>query len=138
MPLILMLARIGLGVTLVLAGISKATGRLKFEQSLYNFGLVPVAAVRPMSFVIPATELTLGVILIIGLFARWAAIAAGFLIAAFSVGIVLNLVENRRVECGCFGGFGDGPISGWTLLRNSGLVVVAILISIWGAGAFAL
>lgn len=129
-----MLARLGLGVTLILAGISKATGRLKFEQSLYNFGLVPVAIVHSLSFVIPATELTLGALLVTGVFARGAAIASGFLIAAFSVGVVLNLLESRRVECGCFGGIGEGPISGWTLMRNGGLVALALLIAIAGGG----
>lgn len=138
MSLILLLARLGLGITLVIAGASKSTGRLKFEQSLYKFGFVPVASVRTLSFTVPATELILGILMTLGLFAREAAVASGFLIGVFSVGIALNLMENRHVECGCFGVFSERPVTGWSLLRNALLVVVATAIAIGGPGALAL
>lgn len=138
MRLILLLARLGLGITLLIAGASKATGRLKFEQSLYKFGFVPVATVRALSFIVPVTEVLLGILLVIGLFAREAAIASGFLISVFSVGIALNLMENRRVECGCFGVFSERPVTGWSLLRNGVLVGIAALIAVAGSGVLAI
>lgn len=136
MPLILLLARLGLGITLLISGAAKATGRLKFEQSLYTFGFVPVAIVRAMSFAVPSTELLLGLMLILGLFARESAIATAFLISTFSVGVILNLLENRRIECGCFGSFSEKPISWWTVGRNLILVAGAALIAILGGGMF--
>lgn len=138
MGLILLLARLGLGITLAVAGLAKATGRLKFEQSLYKFGFVPVAMVRALSFVVPVTELALGILLLVGLFAKEAAVVAGFLIGVFSLGIAINLMENRQVECGCFGVFSERPVTGWSLLRNALLIGIAALVAIGGPGLFAM
>src|SRR4029077_20250755 len=74
---------------------------------------------------LPATELVLGMCLIVAPRAwRRAAVAGALLLfAAFTVAVASAYLRGINIACGCFGGGGDaiGPL---TLARNLALLVV--------------
>jgi hypothetical protein len=75
---------------------------------------------------LPYAELTLGALLLAGLWTVPAIAASVCLLALFSVAIIVSLVRGRQIECHCFGQMSRGPISWLTAGRNVGLLTVAL------------
>ena len=67
--------------------------------------------------------------------AWWAAVAALFLLLAFTLVLVASLVRGRRPECHCFGVFSARAISWRTVARNGILVAAAAALVAPGPGA---
>ena len=55
------------------------------------------------------------------------AIAAIVLLVAFSVAIARQLVDGRHPPCACFGSWSQRPLGEVHLLRNAGLIALAVL-----------
>jgi uncharacterized membrane protein YphA (DoxX/SURF4 family) len=51
-------------------------------------------------------EVLVGLLLLLGLGTRWAAVAAGLLMVVFVAGIVSVWARGLSIDCGCFGGGG--------------------------------
>jgi hypothetical protein len=66
-----------------------------------------------------------GLALASGVLVRPAAAATSVLAVAFAGAVVINLVRGRRIDCGCFGGARDRPISWWVAGRASLLAAVS-------------
>ena len=69
---------------------------------IYNYRLVPGAALDLMALVLPWLELLVGLALILGIWARTAAVLVGALLLVFIVAISWNLVRGNPIVCGCF------------------------------------
>ena len=120
-------ARWALALVLAAAGAAKLPDRRAVEKSVTRYGVLPVRVVRPVAQVLPWAELCLALALVVGVLARFAALLAGGMLAAFAVAIVWNLLRGRRFECGC-GTTYDTEI-GWGLVaRDAALVVMAGLV----------
>ena len=50
------------------------------------------------------------------------------LLAAFTVGIVTNLLRGKRVDCHCFGAMSTKPLSWWSVVRNGVLMALAVVV----------
>ncbi len=104
---------VGLFFRLVLAGILGYAGLTKiFEvdgarNAILAYRIFPVEWAGVLGWALPTVEILLAVLLLIGLFTRWAALISGLLMAAFIVGIVSVWVRGYSIDCGCFGGGGD-------------------------------
>lgn len=104
---------IGLVFRLVLAGVIGYAGLIKvFEPdgaklAIMAFRLVPVGWTDFLGWALPAAEIVAAVLLLIGLFTRWAALFTGLLMVAFIVGIASVWIRGYSIDCGCFGGGGD-------------------------------
>ncbi len=117
-----LVASIVVGAAFLVAGGSKlAAGRAWPAQAA---GLGAPAVVVP---VLPWLEVAVGAALVLQLARPVAAIAAIVLLVAFSGLIALRLSQGRRPACACFGAWSAEPIGPTHLLRNAGLLVLAVL-----------
>jgi uncharacterized membrane protein YphA (DoxX/SURF4 family) len=127
-PFCILLARLALGGMWVIAGIAKLSERGGGGKSVAAFGLVPGAAAEPVGRGLPWMEATLGLLLLVGIETRAAAAGSSILLLAFGLGIAVNLMRGRKIECHCFGQMSHGVISWWSVLRNGALIAVAMVV----------
>ena len=132
MGVFLLVARLTLALVFAVAGVAKLLDLPGSRKSLGDFG-VPTALTPAGALLLPLVELACTVAL---MWARWAAFGAYSaiaLLAVFIVGITVSLARGRTPNCHCFGQLSSSPVSWRTLVRNLGLLALAIVIA-WKAG----
>ena len=92
-----------LAAVFVVAGISKIADPPGFAEEVYNYRLLPGAAVNALALVLPWLEVLAGLALFLGLWRRTAAGIFGLLLLVFIGALAINLARGRPVDCGCFG-----------------------------------
>lgn len=100
-------ARLILGVTLLVAGYLKIGSLQTSARSVQAYQLLPFDVATYVGYALPIVEIILGILLIVGLFTRTAAILGGLLMVAFIIGIASAWARGLSIDCGCFG---DGGI----------------------------
>lgn len=95
--------------------------------ALTSFG-VPRRLVRPLSVVLPAVEFAVAAALLPAGTARYGALAAVGLLAAFAAAVSYQLARGHRPSCSCFGRLHSKPIGPSTLVRNVVLLVLATVV----------
>ncbi|NRQ36191.1 DoxX family membrane protein [Nonomuraea sp. NN258] len=134
---------------LVLAGVLIAAGALKIGNpadsvvAVKAYQLLPDAIAVPVGQLLPILEIVVGVLLVVGLLTRVAAVISGLLMFAFVFGIAWAWANGLRIDCGCFGGggqLGQGqePTYLIDILRDFGLVLLAAWIVRFPPGRLAL
>ena len=71
------------------------------------YELVPAWLERPIGWGLPFLEVSLGLLLVAGLFTRTAAAVSGLLFLAFLIAVVSAAARGLSIDCGCFGGGGQ-------------------------------
>lgn len=135
LPWIATAARLVLGVVWIVAGSLKLTDPSASVRAVRAYRLLPDTAAQLIGAGLPLVEVVLGVLLIIGLGTRACAVISTLLMSAFVVGIASAWARGLQIDCGCFGsggqlGPGQRPTYGWELLRDIGLVLLAVLL-VW-------
>ncbi len=111
-------AWIGLAFRLVLAGILGYAGFVKIIEpdgarlAVLAYRVFPVEWTPFLGWALPATEIGLALLLLIGLFTRWAAGVTALLMLGFIAGIISVWLRGYSIDCGCFGGGGDVSTEG--------------------------
>lgn len=100
------MARVVVGGVLVVAGALKVGNLPLSAFAVRAYQLVPYDLAGYVGYALPVVELVVGALLLAGLFTRWAALAAGVLMAGFVVGIGWAWATGLAIDCGCFGGGG--------------------------------
>jgi uncharacterized membrane protein YphA (DoxX/SURF4 family) len=117
------LLRLGLGGLLAVAGLLKLRDPSGFAVEIANYQLLPALAAYPAA-ILPATELVLGLTLIVAPAAwrRAATVGVAILFLLFTIAVASAYARGINIACGCFGGGGDaiGPL---TLVRNLALLM---------------
>ncbi|MEZ0071798.1 putative membrane protein YphA (DoxX/SURF4 family) [Planotetraspora sp. GP83] len=136
-------ARLVLGGVLIVAGALKIGAPALSVEAVRAYQLLPDPVVKIVGYGLPALEIIVGVLLVIGLLTRPAAVIAGVLMIAFVVGISSVWARGLRIDCGCFGGAGtlgqgEDPHYFRELLRDFGLVLCASWIVMRPPGRFAM
>ena len=128
MELVILVARLALVVTFLLSAVAKWRDQDGARQAVKNFGipssLAPViaAVLAPLELASAILLLTTGWGVVVG------ALLAVAVLAAFTIGIVVNLLRGNRVECRCFGALSNKPLSWWSVVRNAVLIALAVLV----------
>ncbi len=128
---------VSLGARLVLAAVFAASGWPKLTdpdgtlRSVRAFRLVPEALVPAFGYALPAVELAVALLLLVGLVTRAAALVTAGLLVMFVVGIVAAWARGLSIDCGCFGATGAevaDPVRGYVvdLLRDGALLALAL------------
>ena len=143
MRTISLLARLGLAAVWLVSGWIKAADPVESVIAVRAYELLPESLVRPVAIGLPALEIALGLLLLIGLGTRLVAIASAALLLVLIAGIVSAWARGLQIDCGCFGGGGaDASVTGWTyaqeILRDIGFLVLAIWLAIFPASWLAL
>lgn len=118
------------GVFLV-AGVAKLADRAGSRRAVVSFG-VPERLATGVGVALPVTELVVGVALIPSVSARFAALGALLLLAAFLGGIAVALSRGTEADCHCFGQLHSAPVGWRTLGRNGVLAAVAAFVVVVG------
>ncbi|WP_188194968.1 MauE/DoxX family redox-associated membrane protein [Nonomuraea sp. SYSU D8015] len=136
-------ARLVLGGVLIAAGALKIGNPSDSVVAVKAYQLLPDSIAVPVGHVLPILEIVVGVLLVVGLLTRAAAVIAGLLMVAFVFGIAWAWANGLRIDCGCFGGggqLGEGqePTYLLDILRDFGLVLLAAWTVRFPPGRFAL
>jgi len=120
-------------VVFVAAALPKIADPPAFAHMIYNYRMVPGALVNALALVMPWIELVVGILLIVGVWRREAALVAVLLLLVFLVAIGWNLARGHPIDCGCFdvrsaGKTPEQMLSDmkWVLLRDVGLLLLAV------------
>lgn len=126
-PLLDVAARLAVGGVLLYAGIQKALDASGAVAAVDNYDVVPGLLEQPVALGLILLEITLGVLLLAGLFTRFAAGGAAALAVIFLAALVQAKARGLEIGCGCFGGSGAGDGVTWLdLLRAFALLVAAV------------
>jgi len=75
-----------------------------------------------LGWAMPIGEVIIGLLLLIGLFVRWAGFLTACLMTAFVLGIASVWARGYNIDCGCFGGGGDITADGRNLRYTSAIL----------------
>ena len=115
--------RIFIGIISIKASIWKIVTPKIWLENLAAYEIIPFELVNFFAVVIPSVELICGIFLIIGLRTRAAAAFYGLFILLITMGITVNLLRKRQINCGCFSPTGE-PISLWKVFKNIFEVII--------------
>jgi uncharacterized membrane protein YphA (DoxX/SURF4 family) len=137
---LLVIGRIALGLVFLVAAYTKlhfnggwhfGDYHFFFAMAIDSYNMLPLWAVEVMARGLPILEALLGVLLISGIGLRWAASITSALLLVFIGAMTRALILHIQIKCGCFGN--DEPLTIFTLLRDSTLLVLALAVT---TGAF--
>lgn len=119
--------RITLGLIFTLASLSKIIHPAAFADAIHNYQILPDALVNITGIVLPWLELTLGILLITGIWLPGTILASTALLIVFWGSLLLNLVRGLDVHCGCFTLSNEGkPDMPWYILRDAGFLLLGL------------
>ncbi len=131
--------RLILGAVFVYSGFSKLIAPLEnFTAVIEGYQFLNPQFVRPVAFFLPWLELILGTFLFTGFLTRLSAVLLGLFSAVFVTLLTRSIVLKLSItECGCFGaGISLAPKQ--ALLLDSGLLLMALCLSIFSSSLFSL
>jgi len=99
---------------LVLSGVLFWSGIAKLvetdqsrREAILAYRVFPPSWAEFLGWALPAVEVGLAALLLLGLFTRFAAIGTAVLMLGFILGISSVWIRGYSINCGCFGGGGD-------------------------------
>lgn len=128
--------RLIVGGLFLWAASTKVPDMAKFAEEVANYRLLPAALVPAVAAVVVGIEIVAGILLVLGVWARPAALAVSGMLGVFVVGIAQALARGIDLKCGCFGG--EEAASWLTVVRDLAILAPALAVSIWGPGRFGL
>ena len=102
-PWIGLLVRLGLGGVLLYAGYLKAFTPDKSMMAVRAYELLPIWLANAFGIILPWLEMGAGLLLIVGVAVRYAAIFGAVLMVAFIIAIAQAWARGLSIDCGCFG-----------------------------------
>ena len=120
------LARLAAGFILVLASLDKLGGAEKFSKMVENYHALPPELIPLAAVVIPWLELFTGLCLCLGFKTRGAALVFCALMVVYSTALAVNLANGVDMYCGCFSMESSEKISGWTVARDLGFLILGL------------
>ena len=102
-PLVLGLSRWLLAAVIFFAAVPKLVDPPGFAQTVFTYGLLPMALVAPLALTLPWLEVLTALGLVLGVARRSAAAWILVLMLVFIGALGFNLAKGNPVDCGCFG-----------------------------------
>jgi uncharacterized membrane protein YphA (DoxX/SURF4 family) len=106
-PVITLLARLILGGVLLVAGGLKVFKPAESANAVAAYKLMPTELAHLIGYALPWLEVAIGLLLIIGLLVRPAAVLSGLIMIVFIGAIASVWARGMLIDCGCFGGGGE-------------------------------
>lgn len=123
--------RVGLGGVWIVAGALKVADPSQAVQSVAAYHLLPLWMARVVGWGLPFAEVALGLVLISGLFTRWAAVLSGGLQLILMIGLVSAWGRGLSIDCGCFSAGGEVAPSATTYVQSLIRDVAFLLAAAW-------
>ncbi len=133
--------RVALGALFVMAGVLKISDPQSFAFAVKAFKILPDHLIVPTAFSLPCIEILAGILLIMGLWTRGAAVVILLMLVGFTAGQVSVIQRGLDVKCSCFGNL-EWPCAGAVgtchLVRNSVLIAMSLIAATLGPGPLAI
>ena len=97
-PWLTIRVQIALGVFFVAAALPKIVDPPSFAHMVYNYRIVPGAAINLMALVMPWIELLSGLALILGIWTGTARTIVAALLVTFIIAISINLARHNAID----------------------------------------
>lgn len=105
---LMVLARLVLSGVLIYAGGIKLIDPVQSRAAIVAYRLyLPEFLVQLGTYGLPAFEMAVGLMLLLGIFVRFSAVATFALMTVFIIMIAQVWYRGFSIDCGCFGGGGD-------------------------------
>ncbi|MGB6200336.1 MAG: MauE/DoxX family redox-associated membrane protein [Candidatus Acidiferrales bacterium] len=125
-----LVGRVAVGAVFVYAAYSKLRDSwVIFAMSVDTYHMLPEWGVEFVARALPWIELIVGVMLILGLWVRWAAVASTAMAAVFFCANLHAYFMGMTMDCGCFGA-GVQLNRRTILLLDAALVAVSLAVAI--------
>jgi putative oxidoreductase len=127
-----------LGCVFVFACAHKIAHPESFAVDIATYGILPLSLVNIMAITLPWMELAAGIMLILGLRARAAALMVFGMMVMFTVALAIALGQGLDLSCGCFasqGAQGEDPISAKTVFRDTVWLVLSLYVVFFDGNA---
>ena len=123
-------ARLGLAAVFLVSGALKVLDPAQTRIAVRAYELLPSGLVGPVATGLPLVELTLGTLLLLGVFTRWVTLASAVVLLVLMTAVAQSWARGLSIDCGCFGG-GGTVAKGDThypeeLARDAGMVLLAL------------
>ena len=128
-----LICRLTLAIIFFYAGVEKIFHPQEFAVAIYNYQLLPDCIINMLAAVLPWLEVMIAVSLVIGIYARGAALISALLFLIFATALTINLVRGLDISCGCFGA-SSGNISWLYLARDLSLFCMSVFVLIYDRG----
>ena len=132
---ITLFGRLILGGVLLVAGGLKAFVPAEAASAVAAYKILPTQMAHIVGYALPWLEIAVGLLLIIGISLRMAAVIGGSIMVIFIVAIISVWARGLLIDCGCFGGGGAIDPSkaaevhrkyALEITRDTGLALVAL------------
>lgn len=101
------LVRLGLAAVWLVSGSLKLADPGQTYLAVKAYDVLPDGLVHPVATALPLLELVLGMLLLVGLVTRLAAVVGAGLLLLFIAGVAQSWARGLTIDCGCFGGGGQ-------------------------------
>ena len=127
-PIVVLIANYSMALLFGLASYGKLSEFRVFCVTLEEYQLIPVQLVTTVAVAVTGLELLISVGACWQPTAQSAMFSASVLLTIYGFAIAINLMRGRRdIDCGCTGPARRQLLSGWLLIRNVGLIVIAFI-----------
>ena len=116
-PLLSLVLRLYLSGVFIYASLHKINFPAEFADNIAGYLIVPYWLVNPLAVFMPWLELVCGLFLLAGVRVRAASLLIGGMLIMFTLAVIVALVQDTPIGCGCFQSVGEA-ISWWTVLRD--------------------
>jgi putative oxidoreductase len=127
--------RLVVGGVFIYAGVLKIGDPLQFGDKVASFEILPNAMVNSLALGLPVFEILCGVLLIVALLRRPAALAILIVSGIFLIAIVTALARGLTIDCGCFGTGTPTRARMWMDLGRDFAIFLGVLFTYWYAHA---
>jgi uncharacterized membrane protein YphA (DoxX/SURF4 family) len=125
------LVRVGLAAVWLISGGLKAADPEQTYLAVSAFDVLPSGVASLVAAALPFVELAIGVLLLVGLWVRPAAVASAVLLVAFIAGVGQAWARGLSIDCGCFGGGGPVDPSRTRYPQELARDLAFLLLSVW-------
>lgn len=133
---LVIIARITVGVVLLIAGIAKLRGGIsQFRKMILGYEIVSSAVATALARAFPVLEIASGICLIFGVFVQPASWVAILLLILFTCAITYSLIRGKKNDCGCFG-IGARKTVQWTLVYRNILFLCVLCVQLIRGGVY--
>jgi putative oxidoreductase len=120
------LVRLILGIIFIAAGIPKILDPSSFAMIVYSYQLLPDIFINFFALVLPWLEVIVGGFLILGIWLPGTVVLYNLLMLSFMSALVVNTFRGLDVQSGCFSTDSEGVININTILRDAGILLMAM------------
>lgn len=139
-PWLTLLARLILGVVLLVAGGLKVGNLTKSAMAVRAYEMLPISLANFLGYSLPWIEIGLGLLLIVGVAVKISGALGALTMLAFIIAIAQAWARGLSIDCGCFGGGGaiDPEDTKYLseIIRDIGLMALGIFLYLYPKGRF--